>query len=225
MENTVSNGSTHSSTATSTKTEAGSSWWWWWEISAGIVTLISISFVVFLLVKIDQTPRRDWILTTIQPNSLLSVAITTSKTSLLVAISSCISQLKWQHFLRPRRLNELQIFDEASRGPWGSAIMIMKLSYTRIHTQALIGIGLAVVNVLALGIDPSAQQLIALEAKEVRVYNSSVIVSRAGDYYSRSWDYSSNSSPGDTGLNIRKLLRPYPDQISSINAYYCHSVS
>ncbi|KAI1809590.1 hypothetical protein GGS20DRAFT_590453 [Poronia punctata] len=172
-------------------------WWWWWEIGAGVITLLSIVSVLLLLVKIDHKLRKDWILDPIQPNSLLSIAINLSKTSLLVSTAACISQLKWQHFLRPRRLNELQIFDDASRGPWGSAIMIWKLFSTANRTRTVIGIGLAVSNVLALGIDPSAQQLIALEAKEVRVRNSSVLASRADSYYSQSWDISPASHAGD----------------------------
>ncbi|KAI0817888.1 hypothetical protein GGR55DRAFT_622433 [Xylaria sp. FL0064] len=35
--------------------------------------------------------------------------------------SECISQLKWQWFSQqPRRLIDIEHFDAASRGPWGS---------------------------------------------------------------------------------------------------------
>ncbi|TGJ85961.1 hypothetical protein E0Z10_g2825 [Xylaria hypoxylon] len=173
-----------------------SSWWWWWEIAGATLSIFGILLVVVLLLKIDQTTLSSWILP-IQPSSLLSVLTTISKTSVLVSITSCMGQLKWRHFSqRPRPLNHLQIFDDASRGPWGSSVMVSRLLFQE-HIWAAVATGLAVCNVLALGIDPSAQQLIALEAQEVRVLNNSALVSRAGDYYSRAWDVSDIVSPGN----------------------------
>ncbi|KAI3325276.1 hypothetical protein HD806DRAFT_492495 [Xylariaceae sp. AK1471] len=170
--------------ATIAQSDPGASWWWWWEIIAAIVSLSSNLLIIVLLIKIDQSPLKFWILP-IQPSSLLSVLTTISKTSLLVSITSCISQLKWRHFsLRPRPLSQLQLFDDASRGPWGSLVMMSKFIFQR-RVLALVATGLAVCNVLALGIDPSAQQLIGLALKEVQIANDTVLASRAGALYSR----------------------------------------
>jgi len=88
----------------------------------------------------------------IQLNSLLDVLIAIVKTSMMVPIASYIGQLEWQHFiLRPRNLRRLQIFDDASHGPWGSAVLAYRFAF---RVRAFVVLGLAVVSILALGIDP-----------------------------------------------------------------------
>ncbi|KAF2875202.1 hypothetical protein BDV95DRAFT_459597, partial [Massariosphaeria phaeospora] len=52
--------------------------------------------------------------------SLVVVFSTIVKTALLFLLAECLGQLKWMYFeKRPRTLNNLEIFDGASRGPWG----------------------------------------------------------------------------------------------------------
>ncbi|KAI0388372.1 hypothetical protein F5Y17DRAFT_453069 [Xylariaceae sp. FL0594] len=162
-------------------------WWWWWEISAAMLSILGSLSIVVLLLKIDGTSLNSWTLP-IQPNSFLAALTTITKTSILVSVTSCLGQLKWRHFLqRPRPLTHLQFFDDASRGPWGSIVMLSRLLF-REHVWTAVATGLSICNILALGIDPTAQQLIALVPKDIRVFNSSVVVSRAGSYYSRAWD-------------------------------------
>lgn len=42
-------------------------------------------------------------------------------------VVECISQLKWLWFVRKQKLIDIQAFDDASRGPTGSLILIGKL--------------------------------------------------------------------------------------------------
>ncbi|KAI0104250.1 hypothetical protein GGR51DRAFT_572717 [Nemania sp. FL0031] len=161
------------------------SWWWWWEITAAGLSLLSTSLIVVLLFNINNRPLQSWALP-IQPNSLLAILTTITKTSLLVPIAACISQLKWRHFLlRSRPLDHLQQFDEASRGPWGSATMIYSLLF---QTRSLVVLFLAATTILALGIEPSAQQIISFKPREVKVANETVLTSRADAYFSRTWN-------------------------------------
>jgi len=80
--------------------------------------------VIIILIKVDGTALDDWAFP-IQPNSMISVFMTISKSALLVPIAECISQSKWLRFRQaPRPLATLDEFDEASRGPWGSALLL-----------------------------------------------------------------------------------------------------
>ncbi|KAI5862202.1 hypothetical protein GGS23DRAFT_597817 [Durotheca rogersii] len=82
-------------------------------------------------------PLRSWWLP-IQPNSLIAVLTTVAKTAMMVAVASCLDQLKWRHFTASRkRLVYLQLFDDASR-----------------------------VMILSLGIDASAQQILKFPTHE-----------------------------------------------------------
>ncbi|KAI1778245.1 hypothetical protein F4818DRAFT_291167 [Hypoxylon cercidicola] len=162
------------------------SWWWWWEIGAALLSVISMALIVGLLLNINDTPLSSWAFP-IQPNSLLAVLTTLAKTTLLVPVASCIGQLKWRHFTLLRRsLDHLQLYDDASRGPWGSAAMVYDLIS---HVPAMfVPLCLAVLSITALGIDPSAQQIISVQSREIKSSNASVLTSRTGAYFSQIWD-------------------------------------
>jgi hypothetical protein len=50
-------------------------------------------------------------------NVYISFFVAIAKAAMPVAVSDSIGQLKWLWFLQPSALQNIQIFDEASRGP------------------------------------------------------------------------------------------------------------
>ncbi|KXH59990.1 hypothetical protein CSAL01_13261 [Colletotrichum salicis] len=55
------------------------------------------------------------------PTVVVSFLGTLAKSACLLALTEIISQLKWLHFQhKPQKLTDLQLFDNASRGPWGA---------------------------------------------------------------------------------------------------------
>ncbi|KAF6814281.1 hypothetical protein CSOJ01_04172 [Colletotrichum sojae] len=138
--------------------------------------------IIAVLFRVQDTKLASWTWE-IQPSSVISVLTTISKTAMMVPIASCISQLKWRHMqLRPRPLNHLQVFDDASRGPWGSAIMAWKLPF-----QSLLGWALALVTIVALGIEPSAQNILDFPSRDWNVTTDDFVaeMGKADDYFSK----------------------------------------
>ncbi|KAK3180820.1 hypothetical protein K4F52_007911 [Lecanicillium sp. MT-2017a] len=87
---------------------------------------------------------------------------------MLVSIAECISQAKWMHFAKSsHHLTRLQDFDEASRGPWGSLLLLLKAGGADWIASAA-----AVLTIICLALDPFAQQIIA--------YPSRMVVSMSG---------------------------------------------
>ncbi|KAI0385459.1 hypothetical protein F5Y04DRAFT_292044 [Hypomontagnella monticulosa] len=122
------------------------------------------------------------------------------KTTLLVPIASCIGQLKWRHYaLQPRPLDQLQVIDDASRGPWGSIVVLLKFAghVKAGHFKAFIIQGAAIISILALAIDPSVQQIIKLQVIELKTPSPKVQIGRADAYYSRLNDASQSSRFSD----------------------------
>ncbi|KAI0400350.1 hypothetical protein F4802DRAFT_585226 [Xylaria palmicola] len=156
--------------------------WWWWEILALVACIASAVGLVVLLKLINNTTLQQWFLP-IQPNSVISILTTISKTAMLVPAASCLNQLKWHYFSNgPRKLIDLEHFDAASRGPWGSFVLIFQLSNP---FKAYLALGLAVLTVLALTIDVSAQQLLAFPINETEVKGSSIEMGYANQYISK----------------------------------------
>ncbi|KAL2682804.1 hypothetical protein Neosp_007259 [[Neocosmospora] mangrovei] len=157
-------------------------WWWWWDIGAAAVSVICLGLIVGVLIEANGKPRDDWPLA-IQPNSIIAVLTTVGKSALLVPIASCLSQLKWRLiYTRASPISYLQAFDDASRGPWGSFMMFWTLPL-----QSKLGCALALITILSLGIDPSAQQILDFPIKERKLDNVTAEMGVAQNYSSKSF--------------------------------------
>jgi hypothetical protein len=143
---------------------------WWWETGAVFVSLVCMSLIVAVLFRMDGRPLRTWTLP-IQPNSLVAIFSTLTKSALLVPIAESIGQLKWDYFERPRNIQHFQDFDEASRGPWGAFVFLWKTK----GTAYLAGFG-ALITVLMLGFEPFTQQII-------EVYSQDTVRSDSAGYF------------------------------------------
>lgn len=167
------------------------SWWWWWEIGGALLSIICVGLVLVVLFEANDCALAAWPLW-IQPNSLIAVFTTVGKSGMMIPIASCISQLKWRHFeLRANRLSHLQLLDEASRGPWGS---LMLLSDIRI--RAWTARALAIVSLVSLGFDPSAQQILEFPTREIRLNNASASIGVASSYTSKAFVEDTDGSTG-----------------------------
>ena len=111
--------------------------------------------VVVVLLATDNKPEADWKLP-IHPNALVSVFNTLAKSAMLFVVAEGISQLKWIYFQqRAHQVSNIKLFDNASRGPWGSMMLLFILRWHAV----LASIG-AAITVLALAMDPFTQQII-----------------------------------------------------------------
>lgn len=153
------------------------------------LSLVSAALLIPVLVRVDGLPVEDWSYA-ILPNTILSILTNITKTAIMVPIAACLSQMKWDHFhYRANSLDHLQLYDDASRGPWGSFILLVTGRAKVISAWAF-----AIVTLVALGIDPSTQQTIETRTKRVEMKNVTALVGLAQNY-------SSKAFPSDSGLS------------------------
>ena len=98
--------------------------WWMGELFFIIINLVAFGVLILILFKYDDRP-----LPRFSHNFSLSCVVlklaTISKSSLLVAVASAFGQFKWLWISsKQSRLQDLQDFDEASRGPLGAAKLL-----------------------------------------------------------------------------------------------------
>jgi hypothetical protein len=147
---------------------------WIWETSGSALGIISLALLVAFLAKIDGTAYDRWQYS-ISPNTVVSVITTIGKAAILVPVSACLSQLKWNRYRKVNRLSDLQALDEASRGAWGSTV----LSWSMTPSLATVG---ALLTVLAVAIDPFSQQIIAIHSRNALAPNGTAYVQMARGY-------------------------------------------
>lgn len=130
---------------------------WAWEVLSLFLSLASVFAIAVTLAILDGKALSWWKMP-IKPNALISVFATISKSSLLLPTSECISQAKWIHFAKRKHcVKDLQTFDDASRGPFGSLIFLWQF---RTRGKTWIASLACLITTVALVADPFAQQII-----------------------------------------------------------------
>ncbi|KAK1639784.1 hypothetical protein BDP81DRAFT_391846 [Colletotrichum phormii] len=154
--------------------------WWYWDFAGALVAVVCMILIAVTLSKANGSPLVAWPLL-VSPNTIVAVLTTVARTALLVPLGSSISQLKWRHLLlKAQPLEHLQLFDNASRGPWGSILMIRHLL-----VQSKLACALSLATILTLGISPSAQQILEYPTLYQELPHLDVAIGRADEYFSK----------------------------------------
>jgi hypothetical protein len=162
--------------------------YWLWEISASILSLACIASVIGVLMYEDGKPLRQWGLGQkyLAPNVVVSFLGTLAKSACLLAVAEVLSQLKWLHFHKnPQNLSDLQLFDDASRGPWGA----IRLAICK-HRKSLLATCGSIIIVASLLIDPFIQSAFQFPSILTPIQGRNPVILSSQRYDSSSWVYS-----------------------------------
>lgn len=123
---------------------------WILEVTSWMISAACLCAVVGIYLRINgkEMVESEGLLTWV--NVLGKIA----SAALIVPTSEALGQLKWNWFHKSRAMWDFEIFDKASRGPWGA---IMLLFRTRGRSLAALG---ALLIVLLLAIDTFLQQVV-----------------------------------------------------------------
>lgn len=61
----------------------------------------------------------------ITPNAIIQVLATFGQAFLMVPVTSALGQMKWNRALRVKPVEDFRAMDEASRGVWGSVLLLV----------------------------------------------------------------------------------------------------
>ncbi|KAE8836663.1 hypothetical protein HRS9139_04761 [Pyrenophora teres f. teres] len=124
---------------------------WLFEIASVTTSAVCMGAIIGLLHYLSDKPLNKWPLGLVFITVLSKIA----SAALILPISEAIGQLKWIwfHGKNSRDAFDFEIFDKASRGAWGS---LMLLCRTKGRSLAALG---ALLTVLLLAIDTFFQQV------------------------------------------------------------------
>lgn len=113
--------------------------WWKLELVSITVSVLGLAALIGLLAYFNGRDQRAWHTgTAITLNAVVAAIATVTKSSLVFVISSCLGQAMWNWYAMPRKgsrrssrhgraLKDMQDLDEASRGTYGSVLLLMRL--------------------------------------------------------------------------------------------------
>lgn len=146
-----------------------------WAFSA----MCMCSIVAMLCVFQNQPLPGHWVMN-ITLNAYIAILSKALSASLLLPISEALGQLKWSWFQDAKKMSDFEMFDNASRGPWGSFILLVRTKGT---TLAALG---AVITIFAMIMDPFFQQVVRYPQRAVlQIENSTIATATTLD----TWHY------------------------------------
>jgi hypothetical protein len=168
---------------------------WLGEITSLVFSAACVVVMVAVLINTQGMALTAWDLS-IAPNTVISVLATVSKTSLLLPVTESISQLKWLHFNRAHRLSDMDLYNNASRGPLGALFFIFRLPLS-------LGALGAIITIVALAFEPFAQQLVSYPSRQAAMHNETAYFRISQTYESGAYYNEQNNVVSELALHLR----------------------
>ncbi|KAF1911258.1 hypothetical protein BDU57DRAFT_507084 [Ampelomyces quisqualis] len=124
---------------------------WLFEILSVATSAICMGTIIAILASLKDQPLARWPLGL----TIITILSKIASAALILPISEAIGQLKWSwfHGKKSKDAFDFEIFDKASRGAWGSVLLLLR---TKGKSLAALG---ALLTVLLLAIDTFFQQI------------------------------------------------------------------
>jgi hypothetical protein len=101
--------------------------WWLWELFSWFLSALCVFGIAVLLGYWNGRAVPDRFPLGITLSASIAVLSGIAKYALIVPIDSALGQLRWHWFAqKPRPLMDFEHFDDASRGPWGAANLLVR---------------------------------------------------------------------------------------------------
>ncbi len=99
--------------------------WWFLEFVSWVFSAICMITIICVLLYYDGKALPRWALG-ITLNGFISVFSNLAKASLILPTAEALGQLKWSWFRQSKPMMDFEIFDSASRGPWGAFLLSLR---------------------------------------------------------------------------------------------------
>jgi hypothetical protein len=131
---------------------------WLLEIVSWVFSAMCMAAVIVVLFILKDDPLTKWSLVNkigLTLNAYISILSKLAGAALLLPVSEALGQLKWSWFQQnSKQMWDFEIFDNASRGPWGSLLLLI-----RTKGRALAALG-AMITLCLMALDPFFQQVV-----------------------------------------------------------------
>ncbi|KAG5661338.1 hypothetical protein KAF25_005460 [Fusarium avenaceum] len=153
---------------------------WWPEITWCVFAIGLLAALIGLLKAFDGQPAPEWV----SLNTVVAAISTICRAAMVVPVSEGLSQLKWNAFVRSQRpLNDLKTFDQASRGPFGSLLLLSKAR------GRLLGVSTVAALILISGLATSSlTQATIGSAPPLRTLTDNAIANKADSIGTDDWN-------------------------------------
>ncbi|KAJ6198920.1 hypothetical protein J3E72DRAFT_239356 [Bipolaris maydis] len=199
---------------------------WLFEILSVVTSAACMGAIIGILCYIDDRSLNKW------PSGLTIITVLSkiASAALILPISEAIGQLKWTWFngKKSRDAFDFEIFDKASRGAWGSFMLLCR---TKGKSLAALG---ALLTVFLLAIDTFFQQVTDLPERWIVQGESSIPRSiryepRVDGQFDSTWD---TTEVAQLNPDLRRAMYPFfydngtqPTVVGTACGYFLNATS
>ncbi|KAL5413526.1 hypothetical protein PMIN03_003737 [Paraphaeosphaeria minitans] len=143
---------------------------WLLEIISWLLSALCMCAIIIMLFFLQGKPfPKQWPMN-ITLNAYIATLSRIASASLMLPVSEALGQLKWSWFQgHSKKMWDFELFDNASRGPWGSLMLLVR---TRGTTLAALG---AALTIFVMAMDPFFQQVVRYpQVMVLQTQNSSI---------------------------------------------------
>lgn len=127
---------------------------WLLEIISWMISAACMGAIIIVLLKLKDKRIPPWPMG-LTINTYVAILSKIAGAALILPVSEALGQLKWSWFQGDsKKMWDFEIFDNASRGPWGSFLLLIR---TKLKALAALG---ALITIFSLALDPFFQQLV-----------------------------------------------------------------
>lgn len=113
---------------------------WLLEIVSWLISAICMGAIIAVLIVLKNQPLAKWPFTSmgLTLNAFVAILSRIAGAALLLPVAEALGQLKWSWFIKgdSKKMWDFEMFDNASRGPWGSLLLLI---HTKGKTIAALG--------------------------------------------------------------------------------------
>ncbi|KAJ5062650.1 hypothetical protein J3E74DRAFT_265848 [Bipolaris maydis] len=199
---------------------------WLFEILSVVTSAACMGAIIGILCYIDDRSLSKW------PSGLTIITVLSkiASAALILPISEAIGQLKWTWFngKKSRDAFDFEIFDKASRGAWGSFILLCR---TKGKSLAALG---ALLTVFLVAIDTFFQQVTDLPERWIVQGESSIPRSiryepKVDGQFDSTWD---TTEVAQMNPDLRRAMYPFfydhgtqPTVVGTACGYFLNATS
>ncbi|PSN62448.1 hypothetical protein BS50DRAFT_502179 [Corynespora cassiicola Philippines] len=143
---------------------------WMLEIISWLLGALCMGTIIVVLFLYGGKPvPKQWPLS-ITLNAYIAVLSRAASAALLLPVSEALGQLKWSWFQgSSKKMWHFELFDSASRGPWGSFLLLIRIRSTKLAALA------AAITIFMMALDPFFQQVVRFSPRTVLQMQNSTI--------------------------------------------------
>ncbi|KAL0933653.1 uncharacterized protein CTRU02_210452 [Colletotrichum truncatum] len=191
---------------------------WWPELVWSLVSILCLVALVTVLSSYDGKPLPNWP-AGFTLNTVIAFISTVCRTAFVLPVVEGLSQYKWNWYKSPRPLADFQIFDQASRGPWGS----LKLLVTT--KGRIVGLMSAIILVSGIATSTLTQSIVTYPTRPIALaQNDSALTLRNEGYF---WATANQNAVRDIMFPINQAiprsLNTPPDEVMPYHQASCQT--